>query len=668
MTNRFFSKMAWSNIKRNRLIYFPFIITGIITITLFYIVNFLAYNQGLKSLPRGANTIGILMIFGSVIMAIFSLIFLFYINSFLIKQRQKELGLYSILGLNKIHLSRVLFFETFYVIIICLICGLLLGIIFSKLILLVVLHMVKVQVPVAFEVSLTALLYTITLFIVIFLLTLIYNLSQVQLTNPITLLKGNQMGNIEPKANKLLGLLGLILLTIGYAIANLVDNPLTALFVFFIAVLLVIVATYLIFTSSSIMILKRLKQHKRFYYKPDNFISISGLLYRMKQNAVGLANICILSTMVIVTLSTTASLYFGSNDSIKLSHPFDLSVYYSGNQDLRNQIELILNQQLSTVPVTEQYRYDLLSLPLRQDQQHFTYKTENYEDGTLSRMVVLSLSDYLQLTQENITLNNDEVLFYSLEAFPYSSITFNDLSYKIKQSLTSIDKLSRFIPYIDFDTDLTSILIVPDSQDALNILANLAKDFDDTYLPNHDRFDHYIKVKINTDGPSITALKNQIQSTIFQQTKLNIHLTSQHEILENNYVFNGSFLFIGIFLGLVFIIATALIIYYKQISEGYQDNQRFLIMKKVGMSDGDIKRTIKKQTLLVFFLPLLTATIHTVFAFKLMTKILKPFQLTNISLFASTTLITILAFSLLYALIYRLTATKYYRLVNQSTF
>lgn len=647
MNNLFYSKLAISNIKKNGKTYIPYIITCICTIIMFYIMHSISINQGLDKVP-GSASLKTILSFGTVVIAIFSFIFLFYTNSFLIKRRKKEIGLYNVLGLDKKHIAKVLLLENVFISIISLVIGLLGGIILNKLMFLLLLKMLSFKVVLGFDIYPSTIGLTSTLFISIFLVNLLWNLFQIKKSKPIELLKGGQHGEKEPKTKIIMTIIGLIALISGYVIAVTVENPLQALSLFFVAVILVMTGTYLLFTAGSIALLKLLRKNKKFYYKTKNFISVSTMMYRMKQNAVGLANICILSSAVLVVLSTTASLYVGMEDTLRYRYPRNVTIC---TEDISaaniERIDSILNKDIKDNDIkmknTFNYTYNTFVVS-RINEDKFSFETASAYDSKLNAIMTISLKDYNRMAESNTMLNNDELMIFSTSnTYGKDSITIGDKTFKVKEELNKLP----FIDKNELDIVSTYIIITNDIED---ISSNMKKAA------------YTIAFDMDSDK-DMTSLSSNLRED-FASNNIEASVDSVDENRESFLFMNGGLFFLGIFLGTLFLMATVLIIYYKQISEGYDDKERFEIMQKVGMSKEEIRKTIRNQVLMVFFLPLICTIIHIVFAFPMITKILAVLNLINKPLFMITTIVTILIFTVIYAIVFAITARTYYKIVE----
>ena len=657
MSKMFYAKLAVINIKKNGKTYFPYILTCIGTIIMFYILHFISVNDGLDNMS-GGDALKILLNLGTYVIGFFSIIFLFYTNSFLIKRRKKELGLYNILGMEKKHIAKVLFWETLFVSIISMVVGLIGGILLSKLMFLVLLKILNFKVPMGFFISTQSLIVTAILFGIIFVLSLINNLRQIHLAEPIELLKGGATGEKEPKTKWILTLFGVLCLTAGYYIALTTESPIAAMNLFFLAVLLVIIGTYSLFTVGSIALLKILRNNKKFYYKTNNFINVSGMIYRMKQNAVGLANICILSTAVLVMLSTTVSLYIGMDDLLRTRYPRNIAINAKNVSDETSQIlDSIITEEVNKldIPINNIVRYRSMSLLVAQDKNSFSVaNSESVSTVDISAINLMPLSEYNRIENQSATLNKDEVLLFSFRGeVTGDSINISGNEFKIKERINNLttDGMDSAMMVNSY------YVVVPDEETIQQILSS------DENINAFENLDYYYAFDTESDAKSELTLTNTLNSKL-QEASINGSAESVEESRESFFSLYGGLFFLGIFLGALFIMATVLIIYYKQISEGYDDKNRFEIMQKVGMSKAEVKKSIRSQVLMVFFLPLATAVIHIAFAFKVITKLLALLNLTNVSLFAICTVGTILVFAIFYAIVYYLTARIYYKIVS----
>lgn len=660
MSKFFYPKLAATNIKKNYQTYIPYILTSIGTIMMYYIMKSISLDKGLDSMSGGGSLKTILAM-GSFVIGLFSLIFLFYTNSFLIKRRKKEFGLFNILGMEKKHISKIMLFETIYVFFISIIIGILGGVVLSKLMYMLLLKLLKFEVPMGYTISFKAIYYTLILFGIIFLLTFINNLRQIHLAKPIELLSGGQVGEKEPKTKWLLTLIGLAALIGGYIIANTTESPLAALYMFFIAVILVIVGTYCLFTAGSIAFLKMLRKNKKYYYQTKHFTTVSGMMYRMKQNAVGLANICILSSAVLVMLSSTVSLYIGMEDVLRTRFERNILITSSDiSEEYRNGVKDTTLKVLESHNIEPEniLEYRNLGFAALREGDSFTDANNITNDlaKSIRMLYFIPLADYNSLNGTAYTLEDNEVFMVENgEKYTSDTVTIFDNTFDIKeQSDSSTEHLSLIRDITD------SYYIIVNDLSQIEEIYNRQLEAYDTLASNY----RYIYgFDINAESEESIQITKDLR-TSFEGKYDDSYIESAEASRESFFSLYGGLFFLGLFLGGLFIMATVLIIYYKQISEGYDDKARFEIMQKVGMSRSEIKKSIRSQVLTVFFLPIVAAAIHIAFAFRLITKLLALLGLTNVVLFAWCTLGTLLVFALFYAVIYGLTARVYYRIVS----
>lgn len=664
MSVTFYPKLAASNIRKNGKTYFPYILTCIFTIAMYYIMKSLSMNKGLDNMFAGNHAAYILKL-GSNVIAIFSFIFLFYTNSFLTKKRKKEFGLLNILGMEKKHIAKVIGFESIYVIVISLVGGIGTGMLLDKLMYVAIARLIKTDFSLGFYISWEAVAYTLILFGILFYLIFLNSLRMIHLSKPIELLKGGNMGEKEPKAKWFIALLGVVCLGAGYYFAVTVKNPITALLLFFVAVILVIIGTYFIFTAGSIAFLKILKKNKRYYYKTNHFISISGMMYRMKQNAVGLANICVLSTMVLVMVSSTASLIIGTDEIIYERYPYQLEIgQQMGEKEefekLKNAVRDIAEKE--NIEITSEVSYSNIQFQMIREGDTFR-GADDYDDfskiDNVCNIFAITAEDYSAYTDNEASLSDDEIILWTNgKKYKSDHIIIFGKNYKI----TAVT--DDFIDNVDVNEQIcpTFGIVVKGHSTIKELYAEQEK----IYGKNASEIEHIYGIDIEGNADTQTSFSDTILKNIKKYEGCNLSLLNCRETQKKDiYTLYGSLFFLGIFLGLLFIMATVLIIYYKQISEGYDDKSRFEIMQKVGMSQHEVKSSIHSQVLTVFFMPLILAGIHTAFAFPIVRKILAMLQLTNVKLFAVCTGCSFLAFALIYGIIYLLTARVYYKIVKK---
>lgn len=673
--------------KSNRRFYLPYILTVIGTAAAFYIMAAIVSDPGSKELAAGTSNgpmyVSMFMTLGMFVLGLFSCIFLLYTNSFLMKRRQKELGLYSVLGMSKTNIAGIMVFEALYIALIGIGGGIAVGILLTKLVSLALFRLMRLPVPFGFSVQPIAIIIVVLFFAGLILLTLLANLAKVGRSRPVELLRGGNVGEKEPKANWFLTIVGVLFLGAGYAVAMLVDNPGMAVAVYFLAVFAVIIGTYCLFTSVSIAVLKALRRNKRYYYKAKHFISVSGMLYRMKRNAVGLANICILCTMVMVMVSGTLSLYLGSEEQVNTFCPADVVVettYYASSTE-----DHVYNEETGEETIEYHTPYDAAAMDAWFEDyfaghkltpsaakavEYYSFTAVDSEDH-VSLVTAVTAVTYAQLTGEAAP-----------ELAPGEALAHVPSGYKFGDGLNFLDKDGNTLSIqfvgeaqlssaqVELNTAILSqsedddiVLVVPDTAALLELVAGQENgsyvwrgqyDFDASDEALAAMVDDYFAASSEGDG---------VDAGYYDMLRIDLRSEAEQEV----YGLSGGFLFLGVFLGIVFLMATVLIIYYKQVSEGYEDNARFEIMRKVGLSEREARRAIRSQILTVFFMPILVAAIHIAFDFNLVVLLLRLFSLTNVKLTALCTLGTLLVFCAVYAVVYALTARSYYKIVRPNS-
>ena len=667
-----FSRLAKQNIRNNKSTYIPYMITCIFCVAMIYMMEFLRDCPTLDQAVRQADEVRMIVFTGEIVVEIFCIIFLIYSNSFLMKRRQKEIGLYNILGLERNHIGIVMFLETIITSIGSLAGGIAAGIIGSKLALLLLLKLLHIPSVLGFYISVKGIFTCLFMFGIVFLMILFLNLAKIHLSRPVELLRGNNTGEKEPAAKWLMALIGFICLGAGYYLAVTTESPIKAITIFLLAVILVMAGTYLLFTAGSIVILKFLRRRKSFYYRTGNFISISGMLYRMKQNAIGLASICILSTGVLLMISMTVSIYFGINDIMLNRYPYDvdMSVTSISEDECQTAIEAFEKAIADNkVPVEKSVEEIYLDIVCSKNGDQILIKPANTIRNSDSVLVLslLNQAEYERLTGISAKLNDGEIFAWYPSAVQKDSVTVDETEFTVKKWL---DK-NPLTCGEDAVSD-NAVLVVTDED---------FKKFDDmrtemykgvSSAPAGEDLTLHLGLditgsetdKIDFGTPVMEAVKNLRKNGGLSE---NSWITSgiRQQEYESYYADNGSLLFIGIFLGSLFLMGTAMIIYYKQISEGYEDQKRFEIMQKVGLSRREVRSSVRRQILMVFFLPLLMAMLHITMAFPMIRRMLLLFGMTNTKLFIGCTAGTVLIFAVVYGLIYLMTACSYYHIVER---
>ena len=661
--NNLYVRLAKTNLKNNKSLYVPYMVAGMITVLMFYIMMFINNSAGLEKM-RGAYYITTIMSFGVIVVGVFSYIYIFYTNSFISKRRKKEMGIYNILGMEKRHIAKVLAIETVFTAFVSIVGGIVAGILFSKLALMLIYRILGIQVTIEFSVPPSAVKNTVLVFGILYMMTLFYNLMQMKLANPVELLRGSSVGEKEPKTKWLMAILGVVCLGAGYAIAITTEQPMKVISLFFVAVLLVIAGTYLLFTAGSIAVLKLLLKTHGFYYQKKHFIAVSTMMYRMKQNAAGLASICILSTMVLVMLSSTGSLMIGMEDMVQARHPNDFGIYMDTsdmekNQEVLDKIKTHCEEYQIAEKDTTDYRYYTVTGCLQKDNVLFDQTKFDYfnDNGNLRIMMVMPLSGYCAMTGEKVELSGQEMLLGTgRNSYKYSNMKLMDQVYKVKGKVRHFEGNGQVNSNV---LDSFTVVLADDTFDALY------QQIEDAY--RYDMKIHeYYGFNVSLDKDAQLKLKDYMWQAAQDQGADSIDIECR-ETSRNDFVgiYGGMFM-LGMFLGTLFIMAMVLIIYYKQVSEGYEDRRQFEIMQKVGMSQQEVKKVIRSQILMVFFLPLVAAGVHMAVAFPMIGNLLKAFNMQNTELYRNCTIGVYLGFAVLYILIYSLTAKAYYRIVKRA--
>ena len=674
MKRGFYPRLAWSGMRKNSKLYLPYTLACIGMTAMFYILMHLADSPALKLIPS-STSVTVTLSLGSFVMGVFSLLFLFYTNSFLVRRRFKEFGLYNVLGMNKGNISRVLAWEALINALISLAGGLFLGIALSKLAELGLVNIMGGDTDLDLRISVKALEFTVMFFCGIFLLIYLNSLIKIRRSSASELVKSENFGEKPPRANWLFGLAGIVILAAAYYIAVSIKTPLTALSLFFIAVIMVIVATYLIFIAGSVWICRLLQKNKRYYYKKNHFVSVSSMVYRMKRNGAGLASICILATMVLVMISSTTCLYFGAEDALRDRYPRDISISasYSGLDSMTDENISALRGEISAAvggAETENildYRCASLVGSLENGildlSEASIYSTAMTTYDYVAEVYIVPLADYNAIAGTNESLGSDEAMIYAYR-MDYTDKTFavdELVSFRVKKVLDSFpiadgSAMASIAP--------TVFVIVPDFADTVAKLGGAVSSSGDE--PASLSWNYAFDTPVSDEEE--IALCERIGERLSECSETGGYLYYSRESLAANradfYGMFGGLFFLGIMLSIAFICAAVLIIYYKQISEGYEDRRRFEIMQNVGMTKKEIRSSINSQLLTVFFLPLIFAGLHLGFAFPFIHKLLMLFNLSNLPLLIGTTAISFGVFALLYAVVFRVTSNAYYNIVS----
>lgn len=680
---KLYRNLAVNGIKKNSKLYFPYILTCVGMVAMYYIIVFLQTSKAVTML-KGEAMIKTTLYLGTWVIAVFSMIFLFYTNSFLVRKRKKEFGLYNILGMNKKNISKVLAWESLIIASISLVGGLAVGTAVSKLAELGLVNMLKGDVSYDLSVSLPGVILTLGVFCVIFLLLFVNTLRQIGSVSAISLLHSENTGEKAPKANWAAGVLGVILLAAAYFIAVTVKNPLSAMNIFFTAVILVIIATYLLLISGSVLLCRILQRKKSYYYKPNHFVSVSSMSFRMKRNGAGLASICILATMVLVMISSTASLYIGTEDSLVKRYPHEMNVTLTRFCDtigdtfdaeaLKKDLAAECEKAGGSVKNAAEYKYIMSYADLGENKVNFNIQDPAASAGLMTagnayQILIVGLDDYNRLMNKHETLGKNEIMIYSAKnRLNCESLTLGSKEMKVTKRLDS---------FVDNGNDAMNI--VPTMYIIVENLEETFEDIkpaDDSGISMHCVWDYSFDTGLDADGqvelaePLRKAVgraqENAGKDLGERENGYSYSLESRQANRDDFYSLYGGLFFLGILLSIVFLFAAVLIIYYKQISEGYEDQARFDIMQQVGMTKKEIRKSINSQLLTVFFLPLLGAGLHMAFAFPIINRILLVFNLNNVSLFAVTTGVCFAVFALFYTAVYKLTSNAYYSIVSSA--
>ena len=640
---RIYNVLAIEGIKKNKQLYLPYIISSVCIVAITYIVSYFCYSKTIIS-SVGGEVISSIMLLGFMVMALFSLIFIFYTHSFLFKRRKKEFGLYNVLGLAKKDICKIVFLDNIYVDIITIVLGLSVGILFSKFAELAYFKIVAKPYSIAFNLPILSLLMTLICFLGIYFLILVSSIISVYKNDTIAFLRADSSGEKAPRANFLLALVGLIILAFAYYLAITIDDPVQAMLTFFFAVILVVVATYLLFIAGSVTLCKILAHNKKYYYKLNHFISVSSMSFRMKRNGSGLASICILSTMVLVMLSSTSSLYFGAKSSNKKLFPYEYSINYN-----YFTYDELLEADETIIPFVESNNYKIKDineycninfyLPLEGNRVAIESNSLDY-----ANMTFIDIDEYNKLYDTDYVLKDDECLLYEyVGKYKHNSVVVDDNTYKV------IDRVEKMpIDYVSaiYATN-NYFFVVNDLEPISNSLKDICKN---TYIVQFDVYNDSLSL-YNLIDEEYTS-----DTPYFFESSLNS--------LSEFYNLYGSLFYLGISLSVAFVIATVCIMYYKQVVEGYEDQKRFAIMKKLGLDDRQIRKSINSQLLTVFFLPLVGALSHLLFAHPMIEKLLSLFMISDIRLFFITSILCYVCFSIIYFVIYKLTSNVYYKIVS----
>jgi len=679
----FYPRFAVDGIRKNKKVYLPYILSSALMVMMYYILAYLTRCEAVNQLP-GGTVMPTTTMLGSYVILIFAVIFMLYTNSFIMRVRKKEFGLYNILGMDKKNLCLIVFWETLLSALFSAVIGLIFGLLFAKAAEMLIVRMMGGVVTLSLTVSVQSVLLTLVFFAAIYFILFLNAARQLLFSKAVTLLQSEKAGERPPKGNAILGILGFLILGAAYYIAITIQDPVAALTLFFVAVIMVIAATYLIMIVGSVFLCRLLKKNKRYYYKANHFVSVSSMAYRMKRNGAGLASICILATMVLVTVASTSCLYIGSEDALAGCYPHDvnLTVYSEAGvpvtearADRLYEYAMALAADYGVEPRDIcAFRSACVTVIMEGSEAKTAMYTTDYGENSLisnasaRNIFFVPLSDYNTSTGSHEVLSDDEVIVCPLNGkCKLDSISFdNGRSYTVKKVVDNFDDNGHgasisfpcYMVFVnDFEKAIAGMETLQDSNG--NYLLNFYWDLGyDTGMEKQQQIDTYTAFKADWADGKYEGVYD------FSQNTSRIFLSSKEANRGDFYATYGGLFFIGIVLSIVFTLAAAMIIYYKQITEGYEDKSRFEIMQKVGMTRKGIRKSINSQLLTVFFLPLGMACLHLICAFPMIRKILLLFRLTNVKLFAVVSIVSVVCFGIVYAVVYKLTGNAYYEIVS----
>ena len=674
MRGTFYFKLAATGISKNRKMYFPYLLTCICMVMMYYIVAFLCRSSTLQNM-RGGDAVQQMLSLGVGVIGVFSVIFLYYTNSFLIRRRQREFGLYYVLGMGKRNLVKIMICETLLTAVVSIAGGLVLGILFSKLGELVITKLLGADISFDMQIDPRAIMSTLVLFVIIFALIMLRMLVFLWRSRPVEMLRSDKVGEKPPKGNWFFALAGIVLLGAAYYLAVTIEDPITALMWFFVAVIMVIVATYLLFIAGSVTFGRLLQKNKRYYYRTNHFVSLSSMIYRMKRNGAGLASICILSTMVLVMVSGVMCLWLGMEDMLHVRYPREITAeIYTEDKERADQVKAIMEQVVEEHGAEKEnvIAYTMLETSAFQKEDQILFDTSSMnqfsiqDTGSMREIYVITIDDYNRLKGKNETLAEDEVMISmpkNEKTYSYDTITVEGGStWKVKSTL------NKFSLYgADAATMIPSMYIfVPDQNAMKEIYAAQAEYYQDAA----SEIEQYYGFDLNCPSEEQIEITGELFDRFAQAQNENpdfagrISLEGREQERSWFLGMYGGLFFLGIILGIVFIAGMVIIIYYKQISEGYEDQDRFDILMKIGMTRKEVRRSVNSQVLTVFFLPLIAAGLHTGFAFPIIRRILNLLGFVNTALLIEVTVSCYIVFALFYIIIYLLTSKSYLTIVG----
>ncbi len=676
---KFYFKLALSNIQKNRQIYIPYILTSAFMVMMYYLMYSLSNDEAIDAMKAGGTTTQFILDYGVYVVVLFSIIFLFYMNSFILKRRKKEFALYNILGMEKRHVMLVLLFESLFIMISSIVLGVIYGILFNRLIFLIFIKLVHFSTDFTLIFDVSNVLHTCFIFVPLFLSAYLFNALQIRLSHPIELLRGGETGEKEPKVKWVILIIGIITLCAGYILAQTIEDPGLAIGLFFGAVILVMIGTYCLFISGSIAVLKILKNNRHYYYQTKHFVSVSQLLYRMKQNAVGLASICLLCTCILVIFSSTVTLYLGIEETVMA---YSDSSYNASFQDVGvdehdfdkdDMLELYNN--IEQLLIDNDMDYDIINVPIYGMATLATSsnKVVNYYNSLIDSTTIdtyfMTLNDYNQTYNENITLEDNEILVSSNYMQEYDSIAFgqDELEYIVKSTFYQEHLLP--IKNENYGTNDDALWLIFKDENQIQKVS-LSIYYNDTIKEeaayNLDGYKYFLFIDYDKNyDDTYPLIDNMIDEYASQYDHLYYSYDSQGAVRGLLQELYGSVLFLGIFLGILFLLAAIIMMYYKQLSEGYEDRHRYEIMQNVGMSLHEVKQCISSQVLIFFFLPLVVAMIHMAFAFRMIKLMFQYLVVTSMSTMLLYTFVVAVILIIIYAIVYSMTSRTYYRIVKR---
>lgn len=675
MRGGFYFRLAVTGILKNRKFYFPYILTCICMIMMFYIIAYLGIGADMKDLRGGEMMQGFLNV-GIYIIAVFALIFLYYTNSFLIRRRKREFGLYNILGMGKRNLVKLIVCESLIHAVVSLAGGLLAGILLSKLAELAAVKILEGQTGFAIHIALKPVLLTVALFIGIFFLIMLRMLISVCRLRPVEMLKSENTGEKPPKANWIFAFAGAVILAASYYLAVAIIDPVSAFALFFVVVVMVIVATYMLFISGSVALCRLLQKNKRYYYKTKHFVSVSSMAYRMKRNGAGLASICILSTMVLVTVSSTVCMYIQTEDEVQARYPYDIMLTMASsdkNETLpyRKAIDEVLADYGEKAEKVNDF--NILSTAAFQsgneiwlDQQSFA-PTGGDAVESVRKLYFITLDDYNALSGEKTELKENEIMLYPKKMdYTYDTLTLDGCG---TWNVRLLKKEPYIVGPVQVNMEGSMLMVVKDMSVLKNIEAVLHQERQDggvnSYIYIEENYEFDLACDDDRQIEIFRSIADKINKVKEQRENMPDFLIDSKVLGRQDYIaINGGMFYLGVLLGAVFLFGTVLIMYYKQISEGYEDQERFDILMKVGMTEKEVRQSINSQVLTVFFLPLATAGIHLAFAFPMISKILMLISSTEERILISVTVCCYLVFALFYIIVYAISSKNYYMVVR----